>query len=128
MVAAFKLEGWDNVRIEVLELMDDTYVEFAWSTEGLEGPSRTLYYPDNYVTSALTSPVPQGAYAISIEDPGAGVSLIWSTQRGGAVHTFTQAVTGPAASNQYFGQWIPVIGTSFRIDRSVDISWQLRPI
>lgn len=128
MVAAFKLEGWDNVRIEVLELMDDTYVEFAWSTEGLEGPSRTLYYPDSYVTSALTSPVPQGAYAISIEDPGAGVSLIWSTQRGGAVHTFTQAVTGPAASNQYFGQWIPVIGTSFRIDRSVDISWQLRPI
>jgi len=128
MVAAFNLEGWDNVRIEVLELMTDTFVEFAWSTQGLHGPNRTLFFPDSYVSSALTSPVPQGAYAIAIEDPGFPVVLVWSSQRGGAVRTFTQTVSGPAASNLYFGQWIPVIGTSFRIDRSVDISWELRPI
>ncbi len=133
MVGTFDLQGWDNVRIEVLELMADTFMEFAWSAAGLAGDNRTLYFPQVYTTSALTSPVPEGAYAISIENPtpavpGTTVTLFWTGQIGGAVFTFSQLVGDPATSQLYFGQWVPVLAPTFRIDTSVDVVWELRPI
>lgn len=131
LTAEFNLKGWDNVRVETLELMDDTFMEFAWSTEGLQGVTNsTLYLPQNYTASATTSPVPQGAVSIAIEEPAGGgpVTLEWTGQVGGAVFTFTQVVATPAASQLYFGQWIPVLAPTFRIDTSADIVWQLRPI
>jgi hypothetical protein len=131
LVAAFDLKGWDNVRIELLELMDDTFVEFAWSTEGLaDNMSSTLMFPQIYTTAATSSPTPQGAYALQIEEPAGGgpVVLEWTGQVGGAVFTFSETVGDPTASQLYFGQMIPVKAPTFRIDTSTDIVWALRPI
>lgn len=131
LVAAFDLKGWDNVRVEVLELMTDTFVEFAWSTEGLQGYGNdTLYRPQTYTTAGTSSPIPEGAYAISIEEPAGGgpVTLEWIGQINGAVFTFTQLVDAATVSQLYFGQMIPVLAPTFRIDTSADIVWYLRPI
>ncbi len=148
MVAAFDLQGWNTVKINVLEILDGTFVEFAWTREGLHGDNRTLYYPDTYDTSADSSPVPEGAYAIWIENPnpavpGTTVTLEWIGQRGGVVRTLSQDVSDNSAvaftrPYAFFANPIQAIAPTFRISptagapatmgASVDIAWMLRPI
>lgn len=133
IVAAFDLRGWDNVRIEVQELMDDTFVEFAWTADGLMGQSRWLLFPEAYTTAAAASPVPDGAYAVAVESPTPGVAatttLEWTGRRPtNAVWTMTEIVGDPTVSNKYYGQPIDVKAPTFRLDTSGDILWYLRPI
>lgn len=134
----FDLKGWDQARIEILEILDGTFVEFAWSTEALPGDNSTLYFPQAYTTSGLVTAVPEGAYAVTIENPtpavpGALINLIWQGRLSGAPFTFTQPVSdnSPVAGtrpNVYFGEPIPTLGPAFRIDTSVDLVWWLRTI
>lgn len=133
VIGAFDLRGWDNVRINVEEMLDDTYVEFAWTADGLAGPSRWLLYPEVYTTSASTIPVPQGAYALAVESPSPGVpttaTLSWTGRRAGNVpFTFTEIISDAGVSQVYWGKPIEVKAPTFRIASSVDILWFLRPI
>lgn len=138
LVAVFDLKGWNNVRIQVEELLAGTFVEFAWTTEGLPGDNATLLLPQSYVSDGLVQPVPSGAYAVSIENPipgvpGTTVQLEWIGRLGGAVFNFTQEVSdnSPVAGPRpyvYFGEPIPVLAPSFRIDANVDLVWWLRAI
>lgn len=133
ILATFDLRGWDNVRIELEQLMDDTFVEFAWTADGLMGNSRWLLFPDAYTTAATTIAVPDGAYAVAIESPTPGVptttTLQWTGRRpGNAVWTMTEVVGDPTVSNLYYGQPIDVKAPTFRLSTSGDILWYLRPI
>lgn len=148
LVGAFDLQAWNNVRINVLEIMPGTFVEFAWTREGLHGESRALFFPDTYTTAATSSPVPEGAYALIIENPnpavmGTTVTLEWIGQRGGVVRTFTQDVSdnSPVAFPRpyaFFGNQIFAQAPTFRISpnaaapstmgATIDICWLLRPI
>ena len=87
-----------------------------------------MLLPESYTASVALSPVPKGAYVISIEETADGrpVTFEWVAQRGGCVFTFTQLVG--ATTWMDFGQWIWVLAPTFGIDTSVDIVWQLRPI
>lgn len=147
-VAAFDLNGWNNVKINILEILDGTFVEFAWTKEGLAGSNRTLYYPETYTTSALSAPVPEGAYAVSIENPapatpGTTVTVEWIGQLGGSVFTFSQWVSDNSAvafprPYAFFADEIDVRAPTFRIaptvgapatmGDTVDLLWSLRPI
>lgn len=133
-IAAFDLKGWDNVEIDIQELMTDTFVEFAWTTDGLSGDDRSLYFPETVASAAVVSPVPQGAFELILEDPapavpGTVVTITWSTQIGGAVFTFTQVVNdSTVAGGPYFGEPVPVLGTAFSLDTTTDAMWRLRPI
>lgn len=148
LVAAFDLQGWNNVNLNLIELMDDTFVEFAWTREGLHGESRALYFPQTYTTGATSSPVPEGAYALLIENPvpavsGTTVTLEWTGQVGGAVFTFSQMVSDNSVvafprPYWFFGIQIPAMAPTFRISptagapatmgATIDIVWLLRPI
>lgn len=148
LVACFDLQAWNNVRINVQQIMPGTFVEFAWTREGLHGESRALFFPETYTTSAVSSPVPEGAYALLIENPspavaGTTVTLEWTGQIGGAVQTFTQNVSdnSPVAFARpywFFGVQIPAMAPTFRISptagapatmgATVDLCWLLRPI
>ena len=130
-VACFDLRGWDSVKIKLEELLDGTFAEFAWTDRGLAGQHRSLMYPDTYTSSASVVPVPQGAYAIAIEDPRGGpTTLEWTGRRSGnALWTFTEEVDTPASrSGIYYGQKIEVKGPTFKMSTSGDITWFLRPI
>lgn len=148
LVAVFDLQFWNNVRLEVLEILDGTFVEFAWTREGLHGESRALYFPQTYSTAATSSPVPEGAYAVLVENPspaisGTTVTLEWTGQIGGAVFTFSQNVSdnSPVAFPRpywFFGIQIPAMAPTFRISptagapatmgATIDLVWLLRPI
>lgn len=130
LVACFDLRGWENIRFELIELLDGTFVEFAWTDRGLQGPDRSLQYPDVYQTSLLTVPVPEGAYALTIDDPGAPVNLFWTGRRLGNIPwTFQEQVnTAASGASTYFGQLIPVRAPTIRMDANVDVLWWLRPI
>lgn len=138
LVAVFDLMNWNNVRLNILELMADTWVEFAWTSEGLHGGDRDLYFPEHYVASASVSPVPEGAYAVIIENPvpavaGTTIDLNWVGYVGGAPFTFTEQVSdnSPVAAPRpyaYFANPIRVKAPTFRIGTTVDLVWVLRPI
>lgn len=133
IVAAFDLRGWDNVRINVEELLENTFVEFAWTTDGLDGESRWLLFPEAYTTAATSSPVPPGAYALAVESPTPGVpavtTLEWTGRRPtNAVWTMTEIIGDPTVSNTFYGQQIPVKAPTFRLNTSGDILWFIRPI
>jgi len=133
IIAAFDLRGWDNVRIDIEELLDNTYVEFAWTADGLMGNARWLLFPEAYTTAATTVAVPDGAYAVAVESPTPGVpvttTLTWTGRRpGNAVWTMTEIVGDPTVTNTYYGAPIDVKAPTFRLDRSVDLLWYLRPI
>lgn len=148
LVAVFDLQGWNNVRLNIREILEGTFVEFAWTREGLHGENRTLYFPETYTTAATSSPVPEGAYAVTIENPvpavsGTTVTLEWIGQIGGVVFTFTEQVSDNSVvafprPYQFFGVPIPVLAPTFRIAPlagapatmadTIDICWQLRPI
>lgn len=139
LVASFDLKGWDQVKVEVVEIVAGTFVGFAWTTEALPGDNSSLYLPETYVASALVSPTPEGAYAVTIENPaeavpGTTVTLRWVGRFGGAPFTFTQLVSdnspvvGSTRPYVYFGEPIPVLGPTFRIDTNVDMVWWERTI
>lgn len=132
IVACFDLRLWENVSIELEELLDGTFVDFAWTDRGLEGSHRSLLLPDTYgVALGTTIPVPQGAHAISIEEPGGGgpTTLVWTGRApGGGVWSFTETVNTAALSQLYYGKQIPVKAPTFRMSTTGDILWWLRPI
>lgn len=143
-VGAFDLQGWNNVRIDVQELLAGTYVEFAWTRNGLSGDNRSLYLPDRYTTSATGDPVPEGAYALVIENPtplvaGNTATVDWISRFNGAAFTITQGVSdnaqmgvGVARPYAFYGTPIEVYGETFVINHAAtnnfDIMWLLRPI
>lgn len=137
-IGAFDLKGWDVVKVNVRELLVDTFVEFAWSTYGLSGEDRTLYFPQRYISAATSIPVPEGAYELFIENPnpavaGTTVTLEWTSRLTGAPFTFSSDVSdnqGAAAPrpNWFFGLPIKVLGSGFRITSDADVIWGLRPI
>lgn len=144
LVAVFDLMGWNNVRINIQEILAGTFVEFAWTREGLHGDNRSLYFPDRYTEAAISSPVPEGAYAVSIENPTPGVAgntatIEWTGQVGGSAFTFSQGVSdnaqmgvGVARPYGFYGTPVPVLAPTFRITHpavdSFDLVWWLRPI
>jgi hypothetical protein len=138
LVAAFDLMNWNNVRINILEIMDDTWVEFAWTSEGLHGGDRDLYKPEHYVASADVAAVPEGAYAVIIENPvpavaGTTIDINWVGYIGGAAFTFTEQVSDNSAvaaprPYAYFANPVRVKAPAFRIGTTVDLVWVLRPI
>lgn len=144
LVAVFDLMGWNNVKINVLQILAGTYVEFAWTREGLHGDNRTLYFPDLYTTEAGSSPVPEGAYAVVIENPtpavgGNTATLEWTGRINGAPRTFTQTVSdnaqmgvGVARPYAFYGSPIQVLAPTFRITHGAvtdfELIWMLRPI
>lgn len=131
MVACFDLKGWDTVRINLQELLENTYVEFAWTDRGLSGGDMSLLYPERYEAASGSIPVPEGAFAISVEDPGGGptTTLTWTGRRlGNIVFPLTDTIDTAVASSMYYGQRIEVKGPIFSLDRDADIMWWLRPI
>ena len=138
LVASFDLAGWDNVKVEVIEMVTGTFVCFAWTSEALPGDNSSLYLPETYVASALVAPSPEGAYAVTIENPAPGVpgttvTLRWVGRLAGVPFTFTQLVSDNSVvagtrPYVYFGEPIPVLGPSFRIDTDVDMVWWERTI
>lgn len=142
-VAVFDLMGWNNVTINILEILDGTFVEFAWTKEGLHGDNRTLYYPQRYTTAAKGEPVPEGAYALAIENPlpataGNTATVEWIGRLNGSPFTFSQNVSDnaniPASPRPYafYGSPITTYAPTFRITHgsvtSFDLVWLLRPI
>ena len=125
----FNLQGWDTVKIEVLELLTNSNVQFAWSSEGLENGNQDLFLPES-VDTGVPLPVPNGAYAILVEDPTGGVptTLAWETI---LTAGFTDIVT-TFAGGPLYGQPIPTKGTLFSVIQAgaatVDVVWLLRPI
>jgi hypothetical protein len=138
MTAQFDLQGWDAVTVRVISLLANTFVEFGWVTNGIRTET-TLYYPQRFVPGAGAVAVPQGAYALYVEDPtpGAGPTITdvtWWTQgagTGGADLSFLVEVGDVSTLNQY-GQPLPTLGTSVQIAApggvSVDAVWALRGI
>lgn len=131
IVACFDLKGWESINFNLEELLDGTFVEFAWTDRGLAGPDRSLLLPAQYTTSLTTSPVPQGAYAVTIDDPGVSpVALEWVGRAPGNVvwTAVDQVDTAPSGASLYFGQRIDVKAPTFRLDTNADLLWWLRPI
>ncbi len=138
MVASFDLKGWSQVTVEAVELLEGTFMGFAWTTEALPGDNSSLYLPESYVTAATSVPVPEGAYAFTIENPapavpGTTVTISWVGRFGGGVFTFSQLVSDNSVvagtrPYVYFGEPIPILAPTFRIDTSVDLVWWLRTI
>jgi hypothetical protein len=138
LLGVFNLRGWNNVRIEVVEILDGTFVEFAWTQDGLPGDNSTLLLPQVYTASANVMPVPNGAYAVTIENPapaivGTVINLQWIGRIGGAPFTFTtqvsdNSVVATPRPYVYFCSVTPVLAPAFRIDTSVDLVWWLRTI
>lgn len=139
-VGAFDLRRWDNVTITVLELMADTYVEFAWTAEGLPGEDRSLYYAQQYVADGTQQPVPEGAHSVYVMNPAPSVvattvTLTWLSYLNGSPFSFPMEVSDNSTVAQpavrpysYFANPIRVLGTTFQIDESTNLVWALRPI
>lgn len=141
MVASFNLKGWNVVKIRIQEILADTEVQFAWTIRGLHGDDRTLYLPRRWTAAdaaaGLTQAVPEGAYAVMIENPipavtGTTVTLTW-TGRSGGVFSFVQQVSdnSPVATPRpyaFFGDPVPVKAPTFMISDACDLVWMIRPI
>jgi hypothetical protein len=134
MTAQFDLHGWDTATIRVTRILAGTWVEFAWVTNGIRTDT-TLFYPQTFVPAAGAVQVPQGAYALYIEDPTPAVpatitNVTWITQGagvGGADLSFLVEVGDTNTNNQY-GQPLPTLGTAVQISAAVDAVWALRGI
>ena len=148
LVAVFDLGGWNNVNLNITELLEGTFVEFAWTREGLAGGNRDLYFPETYTSELTSSPVPEGAHSILVENPSPAVSgttilIQWIGQVGGSVFTFTEWISDNSAvafprPYTFFGDPITVKAPTYRIAAvggapatmgdTVDVVWVLRPI
>jgi hypothetical protein len=122
---SFDFQGWDQVTIDVLSILSGTRVEFAWVTNGVQAGDRSLYLPGTFA-AAVSQPVPEGAYQIVVEDPGAPVTLSWFTAAGVTISQVVGSV--PGVNYLLFGQQIPVLGTSLAISVACDMVWIERPI
>lgn len=136
----FCLAGWDQVTVQVLELLRDSFVQFMWTIDGHRGSDQTLYRPEQ-IDVGTRIPVPEGAFAVVIADPAFGpgassITIRWRTadaaSPGDLIMTgnVTDGETDSSASQ--FGQPVPVLGTSFQVfsapTETVNVVWFLRPI
>lgn len=142
LVASFNLDGWNTATIEIIGLLAGTFVEFAWVTKAVESTDRSLLLPEHYTTAGLAAktPVPEGAFAVIMENPtpavaGTTVTVEWGANLLGAPFTFTQTINDysslapPAPQSAVsFGTPAPVLAPIFAIDTTVDIVWLIRPI
>jgi hypothetical protein len=140
LTARFDLQGWDQVTIEVINLLDNTNVQFAWVTNGLQSsdPQGTLYLPQQVDRGSPFIPVPEGAYAVVIEDPalavpGTVLSVTWRTAGAalpGDVNVTVDVDDGTTGTNNQFGQPLNVLGTvvDFGGVGTLDLVWLLNSI
>jgi hypothetical protein len=140
LTARFDMQGWDQVTIEVLDLVDGTNVQFAWVTNGLQASDSqgTLYLPQRVARGGVGIPVPEGAYAIVIEDPalalpGTVVPVTWTTVGAALPGNVTFSVDvddGASGTTNQFGQRLPVLGTTvdFGGVGTLDVVWFLNSI
>ena len=149
LTGQFNLAGWDQCTVEVLDMEEGTNVSFAWVTTGMQASNQTLYMPTTLAQSGAGTPVPEGAYALVMQDTGPGTltseaAITWYTldpvgaaPAGGISMTINigNGTSSFATANQ-FGTPLPVLGTNIAFtgitppDATViaDIVWLLRPI
>ena len=140
LTARFDMQGWDQVTIQVLDLLDGTNVQFAWVTNGLQSANAqgSLYLPQRVTRGAGAQPVPEGAYAVVVEDPslavpGTTVDLVWTTFGAAFPGDVTMSVEvddGASGTTNQFGQPLPVLGTAITFvgAGTLDVVWFLRSI
>lgn len=136
--ARFDVNGFDQCEITIIDLLDNTNVQFMWVTNGLQVGDPFLIFPQR-ITAGVSIPVPEGAQYLILEDPALGVpattaDVVWTTALAGpgTVPITIEVDDGSSGSANQFGRRLGVYGTTVTITSGAvaafDVVWLLEPI
>ena len=124
--AAFLLEAYTNVKVELIAGSANATVQFAWVTRGMQPANLDLYLPVWYATGTVVvaETVPEGAYEcfVSAADP------LWQWLNPAIVGWGPIAGVGVAAANRVLGSQFTMNGGAGIPGPGQGVVWVLRPL